>query len=523
MRALSLAVLWALASCSQSAGDPDADAIDDASVQSDAAGDASVRKDAEAIDAEPEEDAAIDGGDDTGTMLPDCVEPPGAIRATSAIQAALDTANAGDTVVVPAGTYRELVVFPRSGAIGAPITLMAACGATVLIDGTGLGEGDGEPALITVLDQSHLVIRGFELANLTGANGNFPAGIWVRGTAKDIAIEKNRIHGIRAENGGDNTGAHGIAVYGTSADPSEDVRITENEVFDLVLGHSEALVINGNVRRFEVAKNIIHDVDNIAFDFIGFEADVCTACSQEDTIADDVNRARDGLVASNQAYRMTTEGNPSYGSEKSAACYYVDGGADIVIEKNIARECDLGVELASEHFGKSTARVIVRSNFIYANDVTGIATGGYDSGEGPGGGSAVDCAIVNNTIFDSARNGWANTGVLLQNRNQNNVYKNNIIVASPGTSVASDGGALNLDNVFDTNLYFMGQLDGIEAGAGSMVVDPELVDPISGDLHLRDGSPAIGRGEALPESGTEDIDGDPRGGNAIDIGADERD
>lgn len=457
---------------------------------------------------------------DAGTP-PDCVEPANAIRVTTTIQAALDTANAGDTVVVPTGTYSELVVFPRSGTAGAPITLMAACDATVLIDGTGLGAAVSEPALITADNQSHLVIRGFELANLAGTNGNFPAGIWVRGASSDITIRNNVVHKIRAENGGDNSGAHGIGVYGTSPTPAEDIRVLDNELFDLTLGWSEALVINGNVRRFEVRANTVHDVNNIAFDFIGFESDVCPNCSQADTTAGDVNRARDGVVADNTAYAMTTAGNPAYGDEKSAACYYVDGGADIVIEKNVAHDCDLGVELASEHFDKSTARVIVRNNFLYSNDVTGISTGGYDSSTGAGGGSAVDCAIVNNTIADSSRDGWANTGLLLQNRNQNNIYKNNIIIASPGMSVASDGGALNTNNIFDSNIYFMGDLDGIEPGASSQTVDPRLANAATGDLHLLDNSPAIDRGEALTESGTEDIDGDARIENVIDVGADE--
>jgi hypothetical protein len=51
--------------------------------------------------------------------------------------------------------------------------------------------------------------------------------------------------------------------------------------------------------------------------------------------------------------------------------------------------------------------------------------------------------------------------------------------------------------------------------------DPLLVNPAAGDLHLQAGSPAIGRGQALPEASAVDIDGQPRVQGVIDLGADE--
>jgi len=483
----------------------------------------------------PADDANFVGSPDADVVAPDAsiapdaaspaanvlhVAPAGDDRAAGTtaaplrtIQEGLRRAQSGEIVRARAGTYAELVSFPRSG-----VTLESATGERVILDGTGLGRGEPEPALVSVRDVSHVVVRGLELINITGAGGNFPAGIWVRGSSSDIRIEGNIVRSIRAENGGDDTGAHGIAVYGTATTPSEDIVIERNQVFDLTLGHSEAVVINGNVRRFALRDNTVHDVDNIAFDIIGFESDVCPRCTQADTIADDVNRARDGVISGNTAYSMTTFGNPSYGSERSAACYYVDGGADIVIERNIAHDCDLGVELASEHAGTSTKRVTVRSNFLYRNLVTGIATGGYDPGNGPGGGSAEDCAIVNNTISDSSRNGWADTGLLLQNRNVRNVYANNIVVASAGGSAMASGGARNSANVFDGNIVFGGIVDGITGT--HRTADPQLVDPASGDLHLRSTSPARGTGVGAP-SGTLDFDSEPRLQGALDVGADE--
>lgn len=436
----------------------------------------------------------------------------------------LRRAQPGETVRLRAGTYNELASFPRSGLPGQPITLAAMPGERAVLDGSGLGRGLGEPGLIMIVDRDHIVVRGLELTGLDGTLADFPSGIWVYGTTRDIVLEDNLVHDIRAFGGGLDSGAHGIAVYGLEPIPSEDIVIRGNEVRDLTLGWSEAVVINGNVRRFLVEDNHVHHVDNIAFDAIGFEENVCPSCDQDDVISDDVNRARDGRFVGNLAHDMSTLANPAYQGDRAAACFYVDGGADIVIERNVAHDCDLGVELASEHFDKSTRRVIVRSNLLYANWVTGVATGGYSSGNGFGGGSAEDCLIVHNTIYDSARSGWADAGILLQNRNRRNLYANNIIVATPGTYTISNIGAQNNANVFLGNIDFGGDVENVTRGMGSQRNDPMLMNPILGDFHLRPGSPARNAGVVLtlPQFGVYDFEGDARlQGFGLDIGADE--
>ncbi len=440
------------------------------------------------------------------------------------VQHALDQTTPGVTVVLRQGVYHELVSVPSSGTTDAPITLRSYCNEVATLDGAGLGGDLGEPALVMITNRSHIVVCGLELRGLTGRSGNFPAGIWVRGASTDIVLCDNDVHQISANNGGRNSGAHGIAVYGTSTTPIERILLDNNHVHDLVLGWSEAVVLNGNVRNFEVRDNVVHDVNNIAFDFIGFEGE-CAACVDDDvTSGDSIDRVRDGTVAGNLAYNVSSAGNPAYGSEKSAGCFYVDGGAGLVIERNIAHHCDLGLELASEWFGKSTRSIVVRNNFLYKNDVTGIATGGYSSGTGGGGGSTEDCVIVNNTIYDSSLDGWADTGVLLQNRNVNNIYENNIIVATIGHDALRNDGAHNSGNLVDYTIYHRGGASGIAGGANSLSVDPDLEDPANGDLHLKPGSPAVNAGASLTtaRAGTVDIDGQARNNGGIDIGADEQ-
>ena len=449
------------------------------------------------------------------------------------IQAAVNAAGPGDTVEVSTGVYNEMVSFPASGTAGNPITLAAKAGHTPVIDGTGLATTDLD-GLVFIEDRSYIVVSGMEIANLTASSpSHFPAGIWVRGTAHHIELLGNTVHDIR-NSGCANCGAHGIAVYGTSASGSiHDIRIDGNEVYDCVLGWSESLVVNGNVEDFEITNNVVHDNNNIGIDAIGFEGE-CAGCS------DALDRARDGLISGNLVYNIDSLGNPAYGSERSADGIYVDGGTRIVIEKNVVHDCNIGIELASEHDGKSTSEVTVRSNFVYRSHSIGIAIGGYDTNRG----STEDCAIVHNTLFGNDTDGSGGGEMLLQYDIRNNVIENNILVAGAQNQFLANEFSLSTGNTVDHNLYFSAGgaaasnwawtttpytgFAAWQAGSGndanSTFVDPLLANPAGGDLHLGPGSPAVGAAVVLPPlvAGSEDIDGTPRvSGAAADIGADE--
>lgn len=125
-------------------------------------------------------------------------------------------------------------------------------------------------------------------------------------------------------------------------------------MYALKLGSSEALVVNGNVEHFAITNNIVRDSNNIGIDAIGFEG-----------VAPDeaYDQARDGVIADNLAYNIDSFANPAYQGERSADCFYVDGGTRIVIERNIAHHCNIGVELASEHRGKATSYITLRNKF----------------------------------------------------------------------------------------------------------------------------------------------------------------
>ncbi len=446
------------------------------------------------------------------------------------IQKAANTVGAGSTVCVRGGTYNEKVTFTVSGTSGNYITFQSYPGETAVVDGTGITVTSAETALFMITSQHHLILRDFELQNYTTNSKNrVPVGIRLYGTAHHIELRNNTIHDIEnngtAKNG---TDAHGIAVHGTSGSQAMDnIIIDGNELYDLVLGSSEALVINGNVQYWEVTNNIVRDSNNIGIDAIGFEG---TASSND--------QARDGLIAGNHVYNIDSYGNPAYGNDRSAGCVYVDGGAHITIENNTLHHCNLGIEIASEHAGKATEYVTVRNNFVYGNTQVGLGMGGYDTNRG----STENCVVVNNTFYNNATQGDWGAELYVQYDTRDNIIKNNIFYANNGRLFIESWSSVMSNNVVDTNLYFAsgGGSNGTwiwknnsyssfaayQSGSGNdangMVgQDPLFVNTTTPNLHLQNSSPAIDSGQNLTEAGSVDIDGDTRIQNAIDIGADE--
>ena len=251
-----------------------------------------------------------------------------------------------------------------------------------------------------------------------------PMGIFVTGAGDNIQILDNKVHHIETNfTGRDGGDAHGIAVYGTRAPQAlTNIVIDGNEVYALKLGSSESLVVNGNVDGFQITNNVVHDNNNIGIDAIGFEG------KAPDPAYD---QARHGLIARNTVYNIDSYRNPAYGTDRNADGIYVDGGTHLVVERNVAHDCNIGIELASEHAGRSTSFITLRNNFVYHNTSVGIAIGGYDTRRG----STENCVIVNNTLFNNDYRQEGNGELLVQFDTRHNVIKNNIFYANSAERV----------------------------------------------------------------------------------------
>lgn len=440
------------------------------------------------------------------------------------IQEALDVAGPGDTVEVAAGLYFEQIEFPTSGTVGSPIVLRPQEGATPILDGSGASAQN----MVLINSKSYLRIEGFEIRNHLGVSDG--SGIRVLGSARGVEIVGNVIHDIRGSD------AMGITVYGNEPQPIEDLVIQGNQIFDCEPAHSEALVLNGNVRAFVIADNVVRDVNNIGIDMIGGELDI----QPDPTLV-----AREGVVRGNVVERANSDYEGGY-----AGGIYVDGGRDIVIENNRVSESDIGLEIGAENNGLVTRDVIVRNNVFSFNEKAGIAVGGFEAAAGRANFNQIrgNTFFHNNTVGENGQGTHFPGGGIAElwfQYGEGNVVEGNLVVAGPENFLVAsfDPGSVSAFEI-DHNLYF--STDGVENGDFSwngvaftgleswraatghdqlsVVGDPLLAEPLSGDFHLTALSPAIDAGNPayLPDPVERDLDGEPRkAGNAVDLGADE--
>src|ERR1022692_1232137 len=459
------------------------------------------------------------------------------------IQHAANTARAGSTVNVRGGTYEELVSINASGnATDGFITFKSYPGETAVLDAEHIVP-KGRSGVLTIHNQSYVRVEGFEIRNYRTAEHRLtPLGISVMGAGSHIELLKNNVHHIEQTfNGRDGPGhganGFGIAVYGTDAKtPISELVIDGNEVHHLKTGSSESLVVNGNVTNFRITHNVVHDNNNIGIDIIGAER---TAPDPA------VDQARDGVVSGNLVYNITSRGNPAYGNDQSSDGIYVDGSTRILIERNVIHHVDFGIELASEHRGRTTSYITARNNLIYGCNTAGVSIGGYGAERG----GTDHCTMIHNTLYG---NDTADTGsgeFQMQFNMTNNVFENNIVYAgSRCLMTSSKSGPVDSHTPavsIDYNLYYC--VSGAETSKWgwhpasytgftnyvrttgndqhSRFADPRFVDPSKNDYHVQSGSPAINAGTTAvaPAAGTEDLDGGARkNGSNIDAGCYER-
>jgi hypothetical protein len=182
-------------------------------------------------------------------------------------------------------------------------------------------------------------------------------------TVSDITNTADSDHTSKGLCGNANVDAYGIAVIAagnkTSA-PLQHVVVEGNTVTGTRTGQSETVTFNGDLEDFLVAGNVIHDVDNIGLDTIGWE----TGTSQ----------ARHAYVEGNTVYNVDTWSNAAYGKwngtkcvaqPENAAGIYDDGASYIWIDSNTVWNADQGINLDVETAGKETDHLLVSGNTVH--------------------------------------------------------------------------------------------------------------------------------------------------------------
>lgn len=334
------------------------------------------------------------------------------------IQKAAESLVPGDTAIVLSGTYREQVFVECSGTRENPVTLQAK--GKVVVSAKGQKSNN----VFYIENKSHLRIIGFEICDLQTKDGS---GIRYEGTGSGLEFRDNHIHDMHGKN------ATGIVVYGTDQKvPVTGLVIAGNRIHDCDAAPSEAIAVNGNVDGFLIENNHVHDVDGIGIDMIG----------GEDGIASKDKVARNGICRGNRVERARSSYEGGYG-----AGIYVDGGRDIVIERNFITACDLGIEIGAENKGLLVSGVIVRNNIVLDNDKAGFAIGGYDKKVG----RVEGCRIEHNHFLTNTHHAKAETEIWVQVASGNE-FRNNLIVGTASRPLLyADNGA---GNHFDGNLWY---------------------------------------------------------------------
>ena len=298
-------------------------------------------------------------------------------------QVAVDRLVSGGVVRLLPGTYHRARIVLRGRH---DVTVAATRPGTAVLDERGLVPPDGQSGVVQIQNSSRITVRGLDIRGYrTTSLAKVPIGIYVTGHGSRITLAHNHVHRMGNDNttlGSFDINAHGIAVYGRSPSrPITRIRIRDNEVDHLHLGASESVVVNGNVTRWRITGNHIHDDNNIGIDAIGWEGTVPGRHRYAT-----VDQARRGVIADNTVSRIISRGNPSYwegdGWCNCADGIYLDGAGHVDVRHNVVRSSDIGIEVGAENPRGHADDVRVRGNHVSGSRYVGLALGGYSPSRG---------------------------------------------------------------------------------------------------------------------------------------------
>ena len=461
-------------------------------------------------------------GDDTNDGLTSAT-------AWKTIQKSFDSATPGSTVWISEGTYVEHPVLHVSGLPGQPIIFQNEPGEFVSIDGDPiLGS-----TIVTIEDQSHVVIRGLRIQNLTTSDA---VGLLIRATptggVEDVTITRCLIRWIGWTSDplavpGPDDNAQPLIVYGEGLDSVNavsNIRLDSLNVYENITGFSEAISLDGNVDGFVVNECDVHDNTNIG---------ILAAGGYGVSASMTLDRARDGSITRNRCWNNVSPYATSGG-------IYIDGAFGVMLMYNRCWGNGYGVEIGCEQNG-ATSACFVFDNEFSSNLVAGLAIGGYDTSTT---GLVTQCWVRNNTFFNNDLLSTG-SGEVYITKAVNCYFRNNLFSCSEqGVLLTKEDIAPQSNIQFDFDLWHApgidpadvevnwgtGTLTGFSSYLGTsgwdaqgLYADPDFVDPslINPDLSLSFSSPAIDAGQTGGFFPSEtDITASPRVVNdTVDIGA----
>jgi hypothetical protein len=128
----------------------------------------------------------------------------------------------------------------------------------------------------------------------------------------------------------------------------------------------------------------------------------------------------------------------------------------VVFERNDVHNCDLNIEVASEHEGRNSSYVTVRNNLFYNSNAVGISIGGYASGVG----GSDHVVVVNNSLYsNNTKNQGAEFQIQYHSSSPTNYLENNSVYAGSQNawiySYISGSLATNNYNLYDSKAGYL--------------------------------------------------------------------
>ena len=417
------------------------------------------------------------------------------------IQKAMNSATAGSTVNVMAGTYNERLTVGVSGTTGNYITFQpynfsvpaGGCGGytgtpcggdQVILDYAYLGTvSDGVPYL-AINGKSYIRIQGLTFQNYQ-VRGAMQRGVEIYGASSYVEFKYNRV--LNIQNNGAWDGTNALLDFWTEP-PAHDVWIYGNEIAGIVSNYGETMTTVASGVTIE--NNWIHDTDAIAINIGQNSSNTIVRGNLLEWIA----KKHDGSIWYN---------NP-------ANAIYVNGGNTATIERNIVRDSEYAYAVVTEPGYPASHDVAIRNNLAYRDGQAGLMLGNwYSSTDGS---NVYNITVTNNTVYSCSY------GFIIRPYVSASIVWENNIFANNGTTYVN---TLNWNpGTAGYNLYFGG---GTGPGTNNLTSDPLFVSASTGNFSLQSTSPAINAGDPNSSTtivGTVDFAGNPRiQGGRIDIGA----
>jgi len=365
------------------------------------------------------------------------------------IQKAVDTAEAGDTVYIKAGTYAERVFFFKSGTATNPIVFKNFEQDKVIVNGIDINWTVNWGGLFDISEVSHIHISGIEIIN------SKHAGIFLD-NAEHISIDNCKTH---------NTYSSGIGVW-----YAKHISITNNEVSLACNDGGEECITISDSSDVKVNHNEVHHNGpgtngGEGIDVKGGSHDVTVSYNHVHHL-----RKRTGVYA--DAWNKHTY--------------------NIKFDSNRVHDCEnVGLAVASER-GGLIENITFVNNIVYNNLDGGMAVGGWTEGTPVTSNPVEHINIINNTFYHNY-----NDGIYIINKDAkdikvyNNIVSQNILPNGTAHQIYVEHTPLA---EVDIRSNLIDGLSGQYGQINEILATPLFRDAAQADFRLQPSSLAINNG-----------------------------